>query len=60
MPILNLDDKIEGWLKILEDSCRQTLQKKSGQAADNLTPRSQWQLKNFIFLKQHTCPRSHT
>lgn len=44
MPILNLDDKIEGWLKIPEDSCRQTLQKKSGQAADNLTPRSQWQL----------------
>ena len=34
--------------------------KKSGQAADLLTARKQWQLKSFTFLKDHIVPRSYT
>lgn len=58
--MMNLDDKIEGWFKKQRTAVGKLYKKKSDQAAGNLTPRSQWQLKNSTLLKQRIVPWSHT
>lgn len=58
--MLNLDDKIEGWFKKQRTAVGKLYKKKSDQATGNLTPRSQWQLKNSTLLKQRIVPWSHT